>query len=60
MTTWLHEYKAVALAAREFYVMRGLSASLYDVSVREIRPAPQNEDGTVGLAPGDLGDRMEW
>jgi hypothetical protein len=36
------------------------SADVYDVQVRDIGEAVLRDDGTVGLAPGDLGDRMEW
>jgi hypothetical protein len=56
--TWLYEEKAILLAGEAFVRTHGCSA--YDGEVEELGPADANEDGTVDIPPGTLGDRMEF
>jgi hypothetical protein len=56
--TWLGEPKAIALAV-ERHLHRSDAGRIYDVSLRELGPAPRTSGGLVDIGH-DMHDRMEF
>lgn len=56
--TWLGQEKAIAMAVAD-HVRTPEASQIYDVSVRELGPAPKAAIGVVEIGR-DLHDRMEF